>query len=672
MPRPLFLGTNIPWNRFGYDIGGGAWDRAWFDSYFRSISGAQNIVRFFLHCDGRATPHFDKSGSVIALAQPAHAADFGPELAELVSLTRQHKLVLQIALWSFDMCKSEGFPIRSELISDSAKTQSYVQNALRPFLVLLDDTGCEHCIIEVMNEPEWCVDDPRLDRCPGTTCVTAASMQAFIATIVAEVHAHSSARKVTVGSASLKWSAPTTNGRSVTNLWGDAELLAAGRAAAASGRLAARPTLDLWNSHFWNWQERSDGYGPCNVEAAAFWQLDASRPLVFAELPAHIHSHVDRYSPELLGCLLERGFHGGLFWAYNDPGSKLEGAAATLAAASRAMPSEASYEALMAWVRAPTPPHPPPPPPPSPAPPRDAAHAGGGSLDTVGNADATSYTACKDPGECSHTCEGSTYTFCWTFGLPTFGGVAHPSWQAVCWGQLAHPACAGVANALPPPDGAPGQCYSSKWRQYPCPTELAARASFSSASAAAVAAPAAAAAAPLAAPLAVPPPEAESPPPRAPPPPPRPMPPPPPPTPGPPATHLAARWPPTSRPTPGRDAVPSTTSAPNAQLNIVVEAPAIDLRLATLATLGTDGNGQAATLPTVQRSAGSPTEEAAAALSPSAAMLAGAGMVGCVLSAALFANVWLCGAARQRPYAKTHTQEDDSYGDEGGSDVNDD
>ena len=24
-PPPLFLGTNIPWKNFGYDIGGGAW-----------------------------------------------------------------------------------------------------------------------------------------------------------------------------------------------------------------------------------------------------------------------------------------------------------------------------------------------------------------------------------------------------------------------------------------------------------------------------------------------------------------------------------------------------------------------------------------------------------------------------------------------------------------------
>ena len=44
---PLFLGTNIPWHWFGYDIGGGAFDAKWFDEYLASVSGKSNIVRFF-------------------------------------------------------------------------------------------------------------------------------------------------------------------------------------------------------------------------------------------------------------------------------------------------------------------------------------------------------------------------------------------------------------------------------------------------------------------------------------------------------------------------------------------------------------------------------------------------------------------------------------------------
>ena len=278
---PLFLGTNIPWNRFGYDIGGGAWDRSWFENYFKSISGSQNSVRFFLHADGRASPHFATDGSVIALAQPTHGGEaaFKRELGELIELTKTHRLVLQISLWSFDMCRSNGFPVRADLISDAAKTASYVSNALEPLLEIIDD-GCEHCILEVMNEPEWCTDDPRLDRCVSTTCVSTREMQRFVATITAAIHRHSPTRKVTVGSASLKWSAPSANGRSVANLWSDDEMTAAARAAGLSPD--ASPCLDLLNVHFWNWQEREDGFGPCNADDAAFWL--PTKPLVYAEM----------------------------------------------------------------------------------------------------------------------------------------------------------------------------------------------------------------------------------------------------------------------------------------------------------------------------------------------------------------------------------------------------
>ena len=41
------------------------------------------------------------------------------------------------------------------------------------------------------------------------------------------------------------------------------------------------PTLDVYNTHFWNWQERSDGFGPCQ-EGASFWQLD--KPIVLVHL----------------------------------------------------------------------------------------------------------------------------------------------------------------------------------------------------------------------------------------------------------------------------------------------------------------------------------------------------------------------------------------------------
>ena len=59
--------------------------------------------------------------------------------------------------FAVDMCRSNGFPIRSDLISDLSKTLGYIQAALLPLLSSLDAAGCGEgrCLIEIINEPEW-------------------------------------------------------------------------------------------------------------------------------------------------------------------------------------------------------------------------------------------------------------------------------------------------------------------------------------------------------------------------------------------------------------------------------------------------------------------------------------------------------------------------------------
>jgi hypothetical protein len=72
-----------------------------------------------------------------------------------VQSATRHRLVLQLVLWSFDMCRSNGFPIRADLLSDAAKTLSYVETALLPLLASMEAAGCGggRCLIEIINEP---------------------------------------------------------------------------------------------------------------------------------------------------------------------------------------------------------------------------------------------------------------------------------------------------------------------------------------------------------------------------------------------------------------------------------------------------------------------------------------------------------------------------------------
>ena len=222
----LWAGANLPWNQFGNDIGAGAWDSAYFFKSFESLkSHGANSVRFWLHADGRSTPAFSNDGVVTGMGGP----NFGSDLKQLVELAKAHELVLQLCLWSFDMCKNKDR--HTDLISNVTKTDSYVKNALTPMLELL--RGTKHVVIEVINEPEWCMKS----FCEADECVEVSEMQRFTAKIAEAVHSLSTLR-VTTGSASLKFSSV----RGEASYWNDASLRTAYPSSVG--------ILDFYNVHY--------------------------------------------------------------------------------------------------------------------------------------------------------------------------------------------------------------------------------------------------------------------------------------------------------------------------------------------------------------------------------------------------------------------------------------
>ena len=227
--QALWAGVNLPWNQFGYDIGGSAWNSTYFSTSFESIkSYGANSVRFWLHADGRSTPTFSEDGEVTGMGGP----NFGSDLMQLVELAKAHELVLQLCLWSFDMCK--GDDRHADLISNVTKTDSYVKNALTPMLELL--RGSKHVVIEAINEPEWCMKS----FCEADECVEVSDMQRFTAKIAEAVHSLSTLR-VTTGSASLKFSSgPPSRGEA--SYWNDASLRTAFPSTVG--------VLDFYNVHY--------------------------------------------------------------------------------------------------------------------------------------------------------------------------------------------------------------------------------------------------------------------------------------------------------------------------------------------------------------------------------------------------------------------------------------
>jgi hypothetical protein len=81
---------------------------------------------------------------------------FLADLLDVAQRARAHAIVLQLCLWSFDLCKGQSAGIRAALVADPANTASYVANALEPMLAALRGANLTGSVLfEVINEPEW-------------------------------------------------------------------------------------------------------------------------------------------------------------------------------------------------------------------------------------------------------------------------------------------------------------------------------------------------------------------------------------------------------------------------------------------------------------------------------------------------------------------------------------
>jgi len=335
-------GLNIPWNNFGYDIGGNSFDAEWFESYFADAqNNGQNIARFWVHTDGaRAGLEYNNDGTIKGLT-----STYNDDLQHLLGLAQNHEVVVQLCLWSFDMCKDETSQgsTKASIISNKVITESYIENALRPMLEAVSQYP--NLIIETINEPEWCMTGP------GNTQdqVDVTDMQRFVA-MIAEA-SHAAGRKVTTGSASLKWSSFASE--SDASYWHDAALQAAHPS--ASGRTG---TMDFYNVHYYDWMYNSNsGYDPMRADVD-HWELD--KPTVVAEIPPTSSHYTVQ---ETLDVSSANGFKGVMFWAYNDASFDITPVLMPLKSFSKTQ--GAGYDALLSWMGAPTPPptQPPPPPP---------------------------------------------------------------------------------------------------------------------------------------------------------------------------------------------------------------------------------------------------------------------------------------------------------------------
>ncbi|MFB9237626.1 hypothetical protein ACFFWC_19055 [Plantactinospora siamensis] len=317
--KEIFLnGVNVPWgsvNTFGTDIGC-QYDPAAFESMFSNLQAyGVNSVRFWLHIDGRCSPTFAADDTVTGVP-----AAFYPNLDDLLERARRHNVAVLLTLWSVDLTNtSAGYqqvrPTHTKLITDPARTQSYLDRVLIPMArryahapALLG--------YEVINEPEFTVaSDDVWGTGNGATgpgdrdLIPLDVMQRFVAQQVVALHRYGHKLVVAAGSGAYKWLSATRADVTVGNWWSDAALRAQ-----VSGPARRYAYSDFYEVHWYDW-EKGDGYdfSPWEGRGPSFYNTDG-KPVIIGELPAKDDRYFTRQTK--IDDSWSLGYAGYLFWSY--------------------------------------------------------------------------------------------------------------------------------------------------------------------------------------------------------------------------------------------------------------------------------------------------------------------------------------------------------------------
>lgn len=319
--RSYFVnGMNIAWNHFGGDFGrhpvwGSMYDSTAFEDIFTKCEAyGVNIVRLWIHCDGRANPEFSKDGFCTGWD-----TDFYLDLDDCFRRAKHHNILIMPCMWSFDMCKdfreSAGPNAggHDDLLTNEAKMDSYIDNAFLP-LVKRYKNQCNLFAWEVCNEPEWALDreaygfiNYETDTAwtyRTQTLVPVESMQMLTAKMAVVVHKNSN-KMITIGSSAIRWNSDVAP--SVKNIWSDKSLQKV-----YPNQLAY---LDFYQVHFYDYMNPfySDPFD--STKTAKYWKFD--KPVIIGECPASKEKSLLYTPEEMIKRCQNNGYAGIMFWSHD-------------------------------------------------------------------------------------------------------------------------------------------------------------------------------------------------------------------------------------------------------------------------------------------------------------------------------------------------------------------
>lgn len=313
--KEIFInGLNAPWNKFGGDFGthiwwGALYESQWFDDFFKDCADhGVNVVRVWIHCDGRTSPLFTEDGTPYGL-EPGFFLD----MDDMFRMARKHHVLVMPCVWSFDMCKfsPDAGPNgggHHDLLNDEAKMKAYIENVWEPMVKRYADE-CNLFAWEVCNEPEWALDrtaqNDTLWAYRTDLVVPIERMQRLTGWMASVVHKHSN-KMVTTGSASIRFNSDHENCKG--NWWSDKAL------AKATDNMEGA-YLDFYQVHYYDYMVEIGGdlYDP--TMDTKYYGVD--KPIIIGETPADTGKAVIYKNHEVLDLAYNNGYAGLMYWSYN-------------------------------------------------------------------------------------------------------------------------------------------------------------------------------------------------------------------------------------------------------------------------------------------------------------------------------------------------------------------
>jgi hypothetical protein len=257
-------GANTPWH--SWNDFGGSYDATWWGNHFAALrANGCNATRIWITCSGEVGINIARDGTVSG-ATAAHWSN----LDSLFSLAQSNGIYIMATLISFDHFDRSNRNNRAwrTMITDSAKTDTFVNNYITPFVNRYKNNPYLWSI-DLCNEPDWIYENASCGQ------IAWSNIQRYFAKAAVAIHANSSIL-VTVGMAMVKYNSDNS---SVEGTQGNKVSDAALQALVAD----PRAKLDFWSPHHYDWMTQY--WGDPFYMTPASYGMDTSRPSMIGENP---------------------------------------------------------------------------------------------------------------------------------------------------------------------------------------------------------------------------------------------------------------------------------------------------------------------------------------------------------------------------------------------------